>query len=160
MKKIILILMIMAVSIFAESVTPFTGKINQLKQILDPVYNMPINPKSKWVCEAILKNGNKAQFVSVKSMMQVIFHSKYFIKHKLLEDEIDKTYVKDFISGQKIEANKAVYVFGSNLVGPHGDDLIPFSSEANAKIFMMKSGGTKILPYARLTKGLIRYLDM
>jgi len=43
---------------------------------------------------------------------------------------------------------------------PHGDDLIPFVGESQAKLFELKYGGTKILPFHRLDKGLIRYLDM
>ena len=53
-----------------------------------------------------------------------------------------------------------MYVFGSKVIGPHGDDLIPFASEGNAKLFMMKHGGTKLLPYSKITAGLLRYLDM
>jgi len=159
MKKIYLSTLI-SLGLFAGTPTPFTGKITQLQTQLDPAYEMPLNKYPKWHCEATLKNGHKATFISVKSMMQVYFHQDYFKRHKLLEDDISQIFIKDFISEQKIEADKAVYLFGSRIIGPHGDDLIPFSSEANAKLFQMKNGGTKILPFAKLTKGLIRYLDM
>lgn len=158
MKKIYIGLCILGSMIFAQN-APFTGKIIQLKEKLDPTYEIPMNQFQKWHCEAVLKNGKKVKFISVKSMMQVYFHQKYFEKHKLLADDIESLYVKDFISGQKIDAKKAVYLFGSRMIGPHGDDLIPFSSEANAKLFIMKNGGTKILPYEKLTIGLMRYLD-
>lgn len=159
MKKIFLILVLFASFVFAEA--PFSGKILELEQKhLDPVYELPIDKDSKFLCEASLKNGKSAYFVSVKSMMQVYQHQDYFKKHKLLEDTISTMYVYDYISGNKIDATKAVYLFGSQMTGPHGDDLIPFSSRDNAKLFMLKHGGTKILPYKKLTKGLIRYLDM
>jgi nitrous oxide reductase accessory protein NosL len=158
-KKILLGLAVLGSLLFAEG--PFTGKILQLQtKAVDPAYEIPLDKYPKWLCEATLKNGKKAQFISVKAMMQVYFHQEHFKKYKLLEDDIQTMYVQDFISGQKVEATKAVYLFGSRITGPHGDDLIPFSSEENAKLFMMKNGGTKILPYARITKGLIRYLDM
>ncbi len=140
---------------------PFGGKIILLDQnATDPVYILPLKKYNKWLCEAELKNKKKVQFVSVKSMMQVAEHEAYFKKHGVLSASIDKLYVQDFNTGRKIDAKKAFYVFGSRIVGPHGDDLIPFESESNARLFMMKNGGTKILPYAKLTKGLIRYLDM
>lgn len=139
---------------------PFTGKIMQLKQRLDPVYQIPLGKYPKWECEAVLKNGTKVPFVSVKSMMQVYRHQPYFRKHGILEDEIEKLYVKDYLNGIKVDASKAVYLFGSRVLGPHGDDLIPFASKENAKLFMMKNGGTKILPFQKLSSGLIRYLDM
>ena len=126
----------------------------------DPVYILPLKDYPKWLCEATLKDGKKIQFVSVKSMMQVYFHQDYFKRHKFISDDIDSIYVQDYLTTQKIKASSAVYVFGSHLVGPHGDDLIPFENEQKAKIFMLKHGGTKVLPFERLSKGLIKYLDM
>jgi len=161
MKKTILGLLLSAGILFADNT--FTGKIMLLDQnATDLAYDLPLNKQTyqKWLCEATLKNGKKVQFISVKSMMQVYFHQDYFKRHKLLESTINTLYIQDFIGGQKVDAKRAVYVFGSRMAGPHGDDLIPFSSEENAKLFMMKNGGTKILPYTKLTKGLIRYLDM
>ncbi|MCB4748044.1 MAG: nitrous oxide reductase accessory protein NosL [Sulfurovum sp.] len=156
--KILLILASLLGLFYAQE--PFNGKIMVLKQQLDPVYQIPLKEDSKWQCEAILKSRQKAFFVSVKSMMQVYWHQSYFKKNSLLLDDIDKLYIKDFLNGKKIEANKAFYLFGSRVVGPHGDDLIPFVSQQNAKLFKLKHGGTKILPFSRLSKGLIRYLDM
>jgi len=139
----------------------FAGEIKLTDQnATDPVYILPLKKYPKWLCEAQLKNGKKIQFVSVKSMMQVYQHQDYFQRHKFMDDNISKLYVQDYISGRKVEAPKAVYLFGSRIVGPHGDDLIPFETEQNAKLFMMKNGGTKILPFEKLSKGLIRYLDM
>jgi len=140
--------------------TPFGGKIILLDaNATDLAYNMPLKKYEKWLAEAELENGQKKQFVSVKAMMQVYFHQPFFIKHGLLSAPIRNIYVQDWLSGKRIEAKKAYYVFGSRLVGPHGDDLIPFESEANAKRFIAEHGGTKILPFTRLSKTLIRYLD-
>jgi len=154
MKRLLLLFLLFSGLVLA-------GEIKLLDQnATDLAYQIPLKKYPKWLCEATLKNGKIVQFVSVKSMMQIYQHQDYFKKRKVLDAEIDKIYVQDFISGKKVDATKAVYLFGSRVVGPHGDDLIPFSSEENAKLFMMKNGGTKILPYAKLTKGLIRYLDM
>ena len=127
---------------------------------LDIVYNLDLKKYPKFLSEAKLKNGKIVKFVSVKAMMQVYFNQDYFLKRGLLEDKIDKMYVKDYLDGTKIEAPKALYLFGSRLVGPHGDDLIPLKNEANAKLYKLKYGGTKLLPFEKLTKGLIKYLDM
>jgi len=126
----------------------------------DPVYLLPLKKYPKWVAEAELNNGKKVHFVSVKSMMTVYFHQPYFQRHKFIDGNITKLYVQDYINGKKIDAKNAVYLFGSNIVGPHGDDLVPFENREKAKIFQFKNGGTKILPFNKLSKGLIRYLDM
>jgi len=126
----------------------------------DPIYQLPLKKYPGWLCEAKLENGERKVFVSVKSMMQAYRHQEYLQKHGLIESPIERLYVQDYLSGEKIAADKAVYLFGSRIAGPHGDDLIPFSSVERAKLFMLKNGGTKILSYKKLTKGLIRYLDM
>jgi hypothetical protein len=140
---------------------PAKWEVNKTKAInLDMVYSLDLKKYPKFLCEAKLKNGKVVQFVSVKAMMQVYFHQDYFKKRKLLEANIDKMYVKDYLDGTKIEASKALYMFGSRLVGPHGDDLIPLKNQESAKLFKIKYGGTKLLPYSKITVGLIRYLDM
>jgi len=78
-------------------------------------------------------------------------------------DEISRMFVTDYLDGGQVDASRAWYVFGSRVIGPHGDDLIPLSSETKAKLFTDKYGGTKIMNYETLRKkgfGLIRYLDM
>jgi len=126
----------------------------------DMVYHLDIKKYPKFICEAELKNGKKVQFVSVKAMMQVFYNQDYFKKHHLLEDDIKNMYVQDYLDGTRLDAKDALYMFGSHLVGPHGDDLIPLKNETNAKLFKLKYGGTKLLPFDRLSKGLIKYLDM
>ena len=154
MLKILLLLILLFSGLFA-------GEIKLTDQnATDPIYILPLKKYPDWLCEVETKDGKKIQFVSVKSMMQVYQHQDYFQRHKLLDGNITKLYVQDFLSGKKIPAQSAVYVFGSHLTGPHGDDLIPLENEEKAKLFMLRYGGTKILPFNRLSKGLIRYLDM
>jgi len=152
--KIFIMIVALVGALFAENIKLEDNNAS------DAVYILPLKDYPKWLCEATLKNGKKIQFVSVKSMMQVYYHQDYFKQHKLISDDIDTIYVQDYLTGQKVKASSAVYVFGSHLVGPHGDDLVPFENEEKAKIFMLKNGGTKILPFKRLSKGLIKYLDM
>ncbi len=155
MKKMILALFIL-----------FTGYLNagEIKLLdqnaTDLAYIIPLKKYPKWLCEATLKNGKKIQFASVKSMMQVFYHQDYFKRHKLLDSDIKEMFVQDYLSGKKINAKKAFYLFGSRIVGPHGDDLIPFGTLQNAELFKLKNGGTRIMPYNKISKGLIRYLDM
>jgi len=154
MKKILYALLLCSTIVLAGEI-----KLHE-QNATDPSYLIPLKEYPEWLCEAKLKNGTTIQFVSVKSMMQMYQNQDYFKKLKLLDDDIDTIYIQDFISGNRGDATKAVYLFGSRMTGPHGDDLIPFASRKNAELFMMKNGGTKLLPFEKLSKGLIRYLDM
>ena len=158
--RILLLILSIASVLFANEANKTWEVNNTAKPNLDMIYSLDLNKYPKFLCEATLKNGKKVKFVSVKAMMQVYFHQDYFLKRKMIEDKIDKMYVKDYLDGTKIDATKALYMFGSHLVGPHGDDLIPLKDENSAKLFKLKYGGTKLLPFERLSKGLIKYLDM
>jgi len=145
----------------AVSDNTFSGKVMLLDQnATDLVYQLPLHKHQKWLCEAEFTNKQKMQFISVKSMMQVYQHQEYFLKRHLIPAKIKKLYVQDYLTGERVDARNAVYLFGSRVIGPHGDDLIPFASRKHAELFKLKHGGTKILPFEKLSKGLIRYLDM
>jgi len=153
MKKFLLIIGLLS-SLFSQEI-----KLTD-SNATDIVYQLDLKKYPKFLCEAVLKNGKKVQFISVKAMMQVYFHQDYFKKHKLLDDDIKDLYVQDYLDGERINAKNALYMFGSKVVGPHGDDLIPLKNKTNADLFKLKYGGTKLLPFERLSKGLMRYLDM
>ncbi len=129
--------------------------------LLDPVYQLKVDDYPKFATKMVLKNGKKIRFCSVKAMMHFFFapyrYPEYGVKSS---EEIDKIYVKDYLSGKRVDAKKAWYVFGSRLVGPHGDDLIPFASKTRAELFVKRYGGTRIMPFEKLSAGLVRYLDM
>jgi len=161
--KIALTLLFLLLTLNANNNTTAPKKWEVNKTALperDIVYNLDLKKYPKFLCEAKLKNGKIIKFPSVKAMMQVYFHQDYFLKHKLIDAKIDKMYVQDYLDGTKIEAQKALYMFGSRLIGPHGDDLIPLKNHQNAELFKLKYGGTKLLPFNKLSQGLIRYLDM
>ncbi len=153
MKKIILLVTILAFSLNA-------GGIKLLSpHSIDPVYQLPLSKYKKFICQANLKNGKTMQFVSVKSMLQVYYHQGYFIYNKYMDSKFKDMFVQDYLTVEKINAKKALYVFGSRLVGPHGDDLIPLKDRASVKLFNIKFGGTRTMNFSKLSVGLIKYLD-
>ncbi len=127
----------------------------------DPVYQLNVDDYPKFQTEMVLKNGRKIRFASVKAMLHFYFrpdrYPEYGVKDR---SEIGTMYLKDYLDGKRVEATKAWYVFGSRIVGPHGDDLIPLSSKARAELFVKRYGGSRIFPFGKVTPGLVRYLDM
>jgi nitrous oxide reductase accessory protein NosL len=94
-------------------------------------------------------------------MMNFYFHPEKYPEYGVKSrTEIDKMFVRDYITGKKIDAKDAFYIFGSKLIGPHGDDLIPLSSKTQVELFMKRFGGTKVLKIDDFSFGLIKYLDM
>ncbi len=155
MKKFLSIVMVF----FAMALT--AGDLKVPKDAKDPLFLWNVNKYGNFVCEMELKNGKKVYFSSVKSMMDFYYRPWFYEGYgaKTAKD-IKKMLVQDYITGSVIDAKKAYYVFGSRLIGPKGDDLVPLMDENSVKMFEMKYGGTKVLRFDQITKGLIKYLDM
>jgi len=156
MKRIFLALLLVSSVVFAaESV--WGDKLNER----DPVYQLKIDKYPNFETEMVLKNGKHIRFCCVKAMMNFYFHPEKYPEYGVKDrNEIDKMFVKDYLDGTKVDAKKAWYIFGSRIVGPHGDDLIPLSSKARAELFVKRYGGSRIMTTDKFTYGLIHYLDM
>ncbi len=137
------------------------GDLKVPKDAKDPLFQWNVNKYGNLVCMIELKNGKKAYFSSVKSMMDFYYRPWFYTEYGAKTDkDIKKMVVQDYITGKIVDAKKALYMFGSRLIGPKGDDLIPFANKASLEVFKAKYGGTKVLPFSRISKGLIKYLDM
>lgn len=154
MKKLLLVMALLSISIFADKITLLNPNTN------DMVYHTSLKKYKRFICEAKLQNGKTLQFVSMKSMIRVYRHQKHFLEAKLISAKIKDMYVQDFRTGEKINAKTAFYVIGSNIVGPNGANLIPFKSIKSAKLFERKNGGSKILSFKELVPNIIQLLDM
>jgi len=165
MSKIFLLVIVAIFSLNAQSDENSSRVDSRFKTQLDPVYLLDVNRYPKFGAEIVLKNGKTIPFVSVKAMMNFYYHPEKYPGYGVSRDghQIDKLVVKDYLDGTKIDAEKAYFVFGSRLSGPHGDDLIPLSSRAKAELFKQRFGGTRIMSYQEMRAkgfGLIKYLDM
>ena len=49
-------------------------------------------------------------------------------------------------------------MFGSNVLGPMGDELIPFDSESAAKTFAKDHGGKSVLKFDEIQESVIEGL--
>ncbi len=122
----------------------------------------------KWMSEIELINGKKLHFVSVKCMM--LFYYKNDKWHDLglkapkekkdRDANIKALRVQDFNSLKVVDAKKAFYVFGSHVMSPKGDDLVPFKYEKDAQNFMKDKGGHKILTWKHFKLNLFDLLNL
>ncbi len=130
----------------------------------DPVYMIPLDKLPRFTTKMVLKNGKTIRFASVKAMLNFYYHPEKYPVFKVRSRKAVKgMYVQDYLSGEWIPLQKAWYVFGSRLMGPHGDDLIPLSSRIRAELFVKRYGGTKIMSFKEVGQkgyGLVHYLDM
>lgn len=113
-----------------------------------PVCGMLIGKNPQW---ATMMKTSKEElyFDGVKDMM------KYYFEKGKKDDQI---YVSDYYKLNKIDARTAYYVTGSNVLGPMGNELIPFASEEDAKTFAKDHGGKQIVKFDEITTLLVERL--
>ncbi len=114
-----------------------------------PVCGMFVYKYPKWAAQ-IFYNDAHYSFDGVKDMM------KYYHKHR---DGVLKIIVTDYYSQKAIDAFGAYFVVGSDVYGPMGDELIPFSSQSEAKTFSMDHKGFKLLRFDDITEKEVYKLD-
>jgi len=95
-------------------------------------------------------------FDGVKDMMVFYFNPEQYGGHP--RDEITSIFVKDYYSLAWLSAIKAFYVVGSDVYGPMGHELIPFTTRDAAESFLKDHHGKQILTFDEITPELIQSL--
>ena len=113
-----------------------------------PICGMFVAKYPKWAAQVKIDKHN-LYFDGVKDMMKWIFKN---------EKKINKIFVTDYYTTNKIEAKKSFYVIGSNVYGPMGNELIPFSSKEKAQEFMKNHEAKMIIEFNKITKQLVKSL--
>ncbi|HID39820.1 MAG TPA: hypothetical protein EYP36_09950 [Calditrichaeota bacterium] len=75
-----------------------------------------------------------------------------------IASELSTVNVKDYYTLKYIDAKKAYYVIGSNVLGPMGKELVPFDNEEAAKEFVKDHKGDRILRFDQVDLNLIKQL--
>lgn len=110
-----------------------------------PVCGMFAYKYPRWVAVfGELDDSDRLVFDGVKDAMKFYFnHEKYGFK----EFKFKKGYVTDYYTGNMIDLKDAFYVVGSDVLGPMGDELIPFLNESDARAFKLEHRGKDIFRF-------------
>ena len=117
-----------------------------------PVCGMFVAKYPDWIAE-IVSETDTYFFDGVKDMLVYYFTPEQF--NGPPREELKEIWVKDYYSLKWINGNTAYYVYGSDVYGPMGHELIPFSSIEAAESFKTDHKGKKILRFEEITPGLI-----
>lgn len=95
----------------------------------------------KWQTQIIFADGKMVPFDGGKDMFKFIQNmAAYDPDHST--DDIAAIWVRDFASGRWLDGRKATYVVGSKVMGPMGQELIPFEDSEAAGDFQEANLGT------------------
>jgi len=124
-----------------------------------PVCGMFVYKYPKWAAMIEVNDihHHKLYFDGVKDMMKFYFNPKAYLDVHFTKKDMS-LFVTDYYTLNKIKANKAYFVTGSNIYGPMGNELIPFSKKSQAKNFIKDHGG-KIIEFKDININLLKNLE-
>ena len=123
-----------------------------------PVCGMFVEPYPKWITQIQFKSGRHHTFDGMKCLIRFYFAPEKF-SHYLQRSDFQLILVRDYYTLRFIHHDQAFYVFGSDVIGPMGHELIPFKDEEKAAVFKRDHKGIKILRFEEITPELIDLLD-
>jgi nitrous oxide reductase accessory protein NosL len=136
------------------------GNIETPKDAKCPVCGMFVHKYPKWAASLTITSGNEHQqlyFDGVKDLMKFYLEPSKW--SSLANPVIRDIKVTDYYSQGAINAKAAIFVIGSDVLGPMGKELIPFVSKAEAATFMMDHTGQKMLLFDDIDANIVAALD-
>jgi nitrous oxide reductase accessory protein NosL len=112
----------------------------------------------EWIAGVTFRDGSRAVFDGAKDLFKFWLDPGRFLPARRREDVVSLS-VTDYYSLARIDAREALFVVGSDVLGPMGRELVPFASREAAQEFQRDHGGTSILRFEQVTAELVRGLD-
>ncbi len=125
-----------------------------------PVCGMFVYKYPRWAAVLEIEKTDKTEklyFDGVKDLMKFYMNPEEWGKYK--DIKILKVCVTDYYKQTKMDGKKAIYVINSNIYGPMGNELIPFSSLEDAKTFIQDHSGEVVNSLEDVTSAMIIKLD-
>lgn len=125
---------------------------------LCPVCGMLVSKYPNWVAVALYRDGHAHYFDGAKDMFKYLQeYPKYAPGHR--KEDLAGLYVTEFYGLAKIDAKKAFYVTGSDVLGPMGHELVPLETRADAEEFLKDHKGRKIYTFDQVTAEIVAKVD-
>ncbi|HYG91259.1 MAG TPA: nitrous oxide reductase accessory protein NosL [Azospirillum sp.] len=123
-----------------------------------PVCGMHVAKYPEWIASVVFKDGRSAHFDGTKCMFRFVLKPERYAQGHSAGD-IVTTVVKDYYDLTRIDARSALYVIGSDVLGPMGYELVPLAARAAVDDFVRDHGGSGVLDFADVTEELLDQLD-
>ena len=125
---------------------------------LCPVCGMLVSKYPNWVATIVYKDGHAHHFDGAKDMFKFWFEpAKYVAGHK--RQDMAAIWVTDFYNLKLVDARKAWYVIGSDVLGPMGHEFVPLVTKEDADDFLKEHKGKRIFTFEQVTLDLPLKLD-
>ncbi len=120
------------------------------------VCGMFVHKYPKWWAEVVFRDGSAAFFDGPKCMFEYYFNTRKYTGKK--REDMVALWVKDYYTLKWLDAKKAYFVLGSDVLGPMGHELVPVSSPEAAEEFIKDHGGKQKFQFHEITHETILLL--
>lgn len=125
---------------------------------LCPVCGMLISKYPNWTAGVTYRDNSAHFFDGAKDMFKYLQElGKYATRHR--KEDISLLVVTEYYGLTKIDARKAYYVAGSDVMGPMGHELVPLETRADAEEFLKDHKGKQIYTFDQITTEIIDRVD-
>jgi copper chaperone NosL len=123
-----------------------------------PVCGMFVAKYPQWIATVLFQDGHADHFDGPKDLFKYLLDMKKYARGRKRE-EITRMGVTNYYDASRIDAASAVYVLGSDVLGPMGHELVPHAEEQDAKEFQSDHKGRRALHFADITPAILEGLD-
>jgi nitrous oxide reductase accessory protein NosL len=104
-----------------------------------PVCGMAVMKYEKFAAAVELKDRTTYYLCSAGCLIRAWLHPEIFIGHP--RATLQTAVVREYFSGQTMDARTVVWVTGSDVIGPMGPALVPLRDNLSLQTFIRRHGG-------------------
>lgn len=106
-----------------------------------------------WIATIVLSDGSCTYFDGPKDLF------RFLASDGAQVEDSAEIWVTDYYTAKPIPAREAVFVLGSDVLGPMGKELVPFVSVELAEEFRKDHGGESPLAFDRIDASVLKALE-
>ncbi len=115
------------------------GRMRISPQDRCPVCGMTVEHHRKFASAIQLKDRTTYYFCGTGCMIRSWMHPDIFLG--VAKAEVTLPVVREYFTGREIDARDAVWVAGSDVIGPMGPAMVPLKDERSMEVFIRRHGG-------------------
>ncbi len=123
-----------------------------------PVCGMFVSLYPDWVASITYTDGFTHYFDGTKDLFKYLQDIKKWGPDRRKENII-AIWVTNYYTLHPMDAKTAIYVIGSDVLGPMGHELIPLQTREEANEFLQDHDGKKVITFNAVTRQMIIDLD-
>jgi copper chaperone NosL len=123
-----------------------------------PVCGMFVVKYPDFVAQIQFRDGTASWFDGTKDMFKFYLNMSRYAPGKKTTD-VAAVFVTSYYDLSLVDGLTACYVIGSDVYGPMGRELIPFTRETEARDFMKDHHGKAMIRFRDVTPAILKTLD-